>query len=76
MARLAFQAEDLDLQRVDLGVPCLERRLDPLRTGPFLGVIPAHDYSVVYRSPHVVDWHEAEGVRPLAILKLSVEAPP
>lgn len=43
---------------------------------PFLGVIPFENYSVIYRSPHVLDWHESEGVRRFVILRLSYDISP
>lgn len=42
-------------------------------TAPFLGVIPPGNFTIVYQSSHLLDWHEPQGMRRFVIIRLSYD---
>lgn len=43
---------------------------------PFFRAIPAQDYEVIWLGTQSIDWHEPEGPRRWAVVKLALEPPP
>ena len=42
-------------------------------TAPFLGVVPPGNFTIIYQSAHLLDWHESRGMRRFVIIRLSYD---